>query len=114
MFILSLFQAISQVTKGSTDSSVKVNTETGFSDAFRALGFNGQIQNKAEPVAATAVEKVKVINKKSESKQKTVIPPKIEEIKVCTEIIKKQYITEINVLTSPAKRNCEKKLKESG
>lgn len=86
---MSLFQAIpelkrvSQVTKENTDSSVKVNKETGFSDAFKALGFSGLPEKKADPVTETPVEDT---NKRpTQPDQTPTIPPKVEEIKVCTE-----------------------------
>lgn len=92
MLILLLFQAISglnkvpQVTK--ENSSVEVNKETGFSDAFKALGFKGQVENKAEPVTATPVAQVKDINKNAtEPEQKTINSSKVNEIKVCTQNI---------------------------
>lgn len=92
MLILLLFQAISglnkvpQVTKENINSSVvEVNKETGFSDAFKALGFKGQVENKAEPVT---VAQVKDINKNAtEPEQKTIISSKVNEIKVCTQNI---------------------------
>lgn len=90
-----LFQAISglnkvpQVTKENINNSVvEVNKETGFSDAFKALGFKGQVENKAEPLTATSVAQVKDINKNAtEPEQKTINSSKVNEIKVCTQNI---------------------------